>query len=127
MGTHVARITNPMSDSAILTMQVARADSDDINTSAIVAWGLISVAVTIISICGLAALYYSAAADQQHDKSYGAIDAPAIAELSRQEAELWEPIRWTNFDRSTAGVPIDRAKELVISEYVYSPKSPASQ
>lgn len=90
---------------------------DDINVRAIVMWGVVSIAVTVISILGLHAMYNWFAATQLEVKSYQAKYESAANEIDKQQGKLVAAPTWVNKEAGIVSVPIDRAIEITVNEY----------
>jgi hypothetical protein len=99
------------------TAEIDLHHSDDLNVGAIVMWGLISVVVTVVSILGLHALYNWYEDQQLMQKSYQAVDASAMNEVTKQKGSLEKAASWVDKEKGIVGLPINRAIELTLEEY----------
>jgi hypothetical protein len=108
-----------MSHTAASHEQVEAHDFDDVKVGKIVYWGFLSVAITVLAIMLLHALYSWYFDGQMRAKSleYDARHEFAATELARQEGELTAAPRWYDDAKSMVAIPIDRAIEMTLEEY----------
>lgn len=90
---------------------------DDVDTRAIVIWGLVCVLITVATIAGLHAVYNTVAAEQRVAKDYDVDFAKSADIIDTQLRALQEKPRWMDTEGKSVGVPIDRAMTIVVEEF----------
>jgi hypothetical protein len=77
--------------------------------------GLVSVILTIVSIIGLEALYFSVFNAETENKVY-AVESANLSAIRSQQLETIHSYRWVDREKGVVAIPISQAAELVVKE-----------
>lgn len=92
---------------------------DDVKVGNIVYYGFLSVAITVLVVMLLHALYVWSTAAQVRKKSleYDPEHTLAATLNAQQESQLEAAPHWYDEEKTMVAIPLERAMELTIAEY----------
>lgn len=108
-----------MSDTAVSHDSADLHHIDDVKVGTIVYYGFLSVAITVLTVMLLHALYVWSTAAQVRKKSleYDPEHALAATLNAQQESKLEAAPHWYDEEKTMVAIPLERAMELTIAEF----------
>ena len=91
------------------------APEDDPRIAPTVVVGAIGVALTLVIIVGLEALYHRTL-QADVERSFAAAPPPAHQRLATEQLERLNGYRWVDRENGVVSIPIERAMDLVVAE-----------
>ncbi|MCO6436287.1 MAG: hypothetical protein J5J06_04280 [Phycisphaerae bacterium] len=92
------------------------AQPQGVNTRLIVVVGIVSTLLLIISVAGIQAAYFNAAAAEEKRKFENDVYWE-LADARLDQQEKLNKYRWVDQSKQIAAIPIDRAIELTAKRY----------